>query len=113
MTNFLTAGIIAEQLEDLLSRMNRMEKRFLEQGSIEYLQEISEIKNMTREVLDFLNRFSCQPLIYTGKGTTEEVINRLDWLLTFSDLGNAPPGGGTKKSSRKRKKARLPENDAQ
>ena len=33
----------------------------------------------------FLEKLSCDPIIFTGSGNTEEVIRRLDWALTFSE----------------------------
>ncbi|MGE5398089.1 MAG: hypothetical protein ACM3MK_11240 [Chitinophagales bacterium] len=91
MTNFLPAGIINDRLQELLEAAEK-----LRQG-LDDSDQKDELKNQARvvqslalELHDFLSTFSCQPLIYTGKGTTEEVIDRLEWVLTFSDLPQLP-----------------------
>lgn len=86
MTNFLPAGIISDRLEELASRIAELEKSLSRYKSAKIKEEVADIKQVADDLIIFMESFSCQPLIYTGRGTTEEVINRLEWLLTFSDL---------------------------
>ena len=40
---------------------------------------------MALDLWVFIERFQCEPLIYTGPGKTDEVIKRLEWALAFSE----------------------------
>lgn len=88
MTNFLPAGIINDRLEEIIQKTASLEQNLKALDIEELHHKISEINKIAEELVEFLNRFSCQPLIYTGKGTTEEVIDRLEWILTFSEVEN-------------------------
>ncbi|MGE5416689.1 MAG: hypothetical protein ACM3UZ_07990 [Acidobacteriota bacterium] len=101
MTNFLPAGIISDRLEELTTRIAELEKSLSRYKSVKIKQEVAELKQVADDLHKFMESFSCQPLIYTGRGSTEEVINRLEWLLTFSDLTEQTKTKKSKKSSKK------------
>ncbi len=85
MTNFLPAGIITDSVSDLVVQISEA-RSFLEQHDIKRLREI--ISNLEGTIFDlavFLEKLNCQPILYLGKGNTEEVIARLNWALTFSE----------------------------
>lgn len=85
MTNFLPAGIINETIRDINQRSTET-RQHLAAGRLEEVAKgLAEIENMALDLRGFIECFSCQPLIYTGSGTTEEVINRLEWALTFME----------------------------
>lgn len=83
MTFFLPAGMILDNIKDLTEKIAEV-RAFYEQRDMLRLKDgISEMEEIILEMAIFLERLSCQPLIYIGKGKTEEVIRRLDWALTF------------------------------
>ncbi|HHV16501.1 MAG TPA: hypothetical protein GXX58_08015 [Gelria sp.] len=82
MTNFLPAGIIKDTITDIHQKSLELKK---ERNLIRLQQGITEIEDMALDLAIFLEKLSCEPLIYTGPGTTEEVIKRLDWALTFGE----------------------------
>lgn len=45
----------------------------------------ADIAAMAADLRDFIARWDCEPLIYTGRGTTDEVISLLDSLLNRAD----------------------------
>jgi len=47
-----------------------------------------DIESMVSEIIDFISRWDCEPLIYIGKGTTDQVIAFLDALITQAQSGN-------------------------
>lgn len=100
MTNFLPAGIITDRICDLQDLVRRLEEKIDQDGTDPRPEELESIKTIVQELVELMQSFSCQPLIYTGKGTTEEVIDRLEWILTFSDMEELVPA---KPKTKKRK----------
>lgn len=85
-TNFLPAGIINEQLQEICDLAASLTAH--ESADEQITSAIARIHEITAELLAFINSFTSQPLIFTGAGTTEEVISRLEWLLAFDDEQN-------------------------
>ncbi len=82
MTNFLPAGIIKDTITDIHQKTVELKN---ERDLLKLKKGISEIEDITLDLAIFLEKLSCDPIIYTGSGNTEEVIKRLDWALTFSE----------------------------
>lgn len=85
MTNFLPAGIINETILEIQAKSSELQKELAQQNLYNVKKGLQEIEEMAVELAMFLEKLSCQPLIYTGPGTTEEVIRRLEWALAFSE----------------------------
>lgn len=85
MTNFLPAGIINDTILEIQAKSCQLQKELAQQNLYNVKQGLKEIEELAVELAMFLEKLSCQPLIYTGIGTTEEVIRRLEWALTFSE----------------------------
>ncbi|MGI6412103.1 MAG: hypothetical protein ACOXZ5_00245 [Syntrophomonadaceae bacterium] len=83
MTNFLPAGIIYDSIAEIYEKVNELKQNIdkLELESIK--KRLSEIEDLALDLWVFMEKLPCQPLIYTGQGTTEEVIRRIEWALTF------------------------------
>lgn len=85
MTNFLAAGIINENISDINQKAREL-KELLAEKKYEQMEKcLNELEEMALDVWVFIERFQCEPLIYTGPGKTEEVIKRLEWALAFSE----------------------------
>ena len=85
MTNFLPAGIINETISDINQKAREM-KTYLAENRLEELKKsIDELEEIALDLWVFIERFQCEPLIYTGPGKTDEVIKRLEWALAFSE----------------------------
>jgi len=82
MSNFLPAGIIKDTITDIHQKVLELKN---ERDLLRLKRGLGEIEDMTLDLAVFLEKLSCDPLIYTGAGSTEEVIKRLDWALTFSE----------------------------
>lgn len=85
MTNFLPAGIINETVSDVNQKASELKKYLAENDLVNLKKGLDELEEMALDLWVFIERFPCQPLIYTGPGKTEEVIKRLEWALTFSE----------------------------
>lgn len=106
MTNFLPAGIINDQLKDIYDATCRLEDLVSAEVSDGIFECIQYIKSNVQEVLQLIQGFPCQPLIYTGRGSTEEVIARLEWLLAFgANADNLVANSAPNRKKRKRKAA--------
>lgn len=80
----MPAGIISDTLDELYQKLAALRcESNLDQDVLK--RELAAMEDMTLDLLFFLHGLSCQPLIYTGKGSTEEVIKRLNWALTFTE----------------------------
>ena len=85
MTNFLSAGIINETISDINQKAREM-KTYLAENRLEELKKsIDDLEEIALDLWVFIERFQCEPLIYTGPGKTDEVIKRLEWALAFSE----------------------------
>ncbi|MGE5403560.1 MAG: hypothetical protein ACM3PP_01340, partial [Candidatus Saccharibacteria bacterium] len=82
-------------------RIADLEKSLSRYKSVKIKEDVAELKQLADDLVKFMESFSCQPLIYTGRGSTEEVINRLEWLLTFSDLNEQTKTKKPRKTSKK------------
>lgn len=82
MTNFLPAGIIKDTTTDIYQKALELKN---ERDLLRLKKGLAEIEDMALDLAIFLEKLSCDPLIYTGGGSTEEVVKRLDWALTFSE----------------------------
>jgi len=85
MTNFLPAGIINETLEDICKKINDLKERLAEGNTVYVQKGLKEVEEISLDLWVFIEKFSCQPLIYTGLGSTEEIIKRLEWAFAFSE----------------------------
>lgn len=85
MRNFLPAGIINDTIADIIEKILEL-KRTLKEGDENGLERgLNELEEMALDLGVFIEKFPCQPLIYTGQGSTEEIISRLEWALTFTE----------------------------
>ena len=85
MTNFLPEGMINETISDINQKAREM-KTFLAENRLDQLQKaLEELEEIALDLWVFIERFQCEPLIYTGPGKTDEVIKRLEWALAFSE----------------------------
>ena len=91
MSKFLRAGIFRDRLNDI-KEASQMLQNALDSGGEEELGKSRElamdIESMVCEIIDFISRWDCEPLIYIGKGTTDQVIAFLDALITQTQSGN-------------------------
>lgn len=85
MSNFLPAAMINETLEEICEKIAELKLQAKENNDGNLLKGLTEIEEMALDLWVFIERFPCQPLIYTGQGNTDEIIKRLDWALTFSE----------------------------
>ncbi|KUG04389.1 hypothetical protein ASZ90_018156 [hydrocarbon metagenome] len=88
MTNFLPAGMINETLEDICKKINELKEQLAKGDTNNVMRGLKELEDMTLDLWVFIEKFACQPLIYTGAGNTEEIIKRLEWALAFSEEVN-------------------------
>lgn len=89
MSLFLPAGILSDNVSDLAEKVAEL-RAYFEQGDRVRLKEsIRQLEEIIFDMAVFLESLSCQPLIYTGKGSTDEVIKRLEWALTLVEENSA------------------------
>jgi len=88
VSRFLRVGIFLDRLEDIAEAASMLSEAAKSEEDTELARAMEladDIESMARELRDFIARWNCEPLIYTGKGTTEEIINLLDTLLTNAE----------------------------
>lgn len=85
MSNFLPAAMINETLEEICEKVAELKLQAKEKNDEALFNSLKEIEDMALDLWVFIERFPCQPLIYTGQGNTDEIIKRLDWALAFSE----------------------------
>lgn len=85
MTNFLPAGIINETISDINQKARELKQHLADNKLDELRKSLDDLEEMALDLWVFIERFQCEPLIYTGQGKTEEVIKRLEWALAFTE----------------------------
>lgn len=103
MNNFLEVGSMREDLGEIrrsaqelkrLVSMSHSERLAIEQarvrqGDLTTIHQdiqvaVDAILERSEELLSFLDRFESSPIIYTGEGTTQEVLAMLQRLAAFA-----------------------------
>ncbi|HHY69976.1 MAG TPA: hypothetical protein PLB36_04900 [Bacillota bacterium] len=89
MSKFLRAGILRDRLSDIVeaSRMLQEALDSGEEGPRRCKELAMDIESMANEIIDFMSYWNCEPLIYLGEGTTDEVIGFLDKLIYEAEAG--------------------------
>lgn len=88
MSRFLRVGIFLDRLDDIAEAAHMLIEAAEsddDQGLLRATELATDIESMATELKDFIARWNCEPLIYTGDGTTEEIINLLDTLLSNAE----------------------------
>ncbi|MEA1961692.1 MAG: hypothetical protein U9N81_10570 [Bacillota bacterium] len=83
MTNFLPAAIINETISDMNQKSGELKQNLADIDLKALKKGLEELEEMALDLWVFIERFTCQPLMYTGSGETHEVIKRLDDALRF------------------------------
>jgi len=84
VSRFLRAGMIRDRLDDIVEASSML-LRDLDSGNEKAKSLALDIAEMAKELREFICRWECEPLIYTGRGTTDEVISALDALLSAAE----------------------------
>lgn len=101
--HFLEVGSMREELAEILKQaqwltrllsMNHTERQAVEQARVrqgdlttinqEIQAALSDILERSEELVTFLDRFESSPLIYTGEGSTQEVLAKLQRLAAIA-----------------------------
>lgn len=100
MTNFLPACFIKERIAEIGEGLDYLltvlqeadgnhepgSEHLSEKVSEEVRQVIGNLKLKAAETSEFMQRFPSDPLIYTGEGSTDQVIAMLESLLAEKAL---------------------------
>ncbi|MGI6162644.1 MAG: hypothetical protein ACOYEQ_01765 [Bacillota bacterium] len=84
MSRFLRVGIFLDRLDDIAEAAHMLLEATEsggDEGISKSIELARDIESMAKDLRDFIARWNCEPLIYTGQGTTDEIINLLDRLL--------------------------------
>jgi len=84
VTHFLPAGFLKEELREIerQARLLQEELRGAGAATSARLRALADdIARRAREAYRSISRLSCEPLIWTGAGSTDEVISMLERLL--------------------------------
>jgi hypothetical protein len=109
MTNFLEVGSIREGLQEIrqnagwLWRLLSMspeqrvalEKARVQQGDLtthadDVRTALSGILEQSESLLQFMDQFESAPIVYTGSGSTADVLAMLDRLMTLAAAAEQP-----------------------
>lgn len=90
MSRFLRVGVISDRIGDIIEASSMLMNK-IDPDDEESLEIAKDILAMATDLKQFLARWSSEPIIYTGRGTTDEVIGMLDALLSRQADG-APAG---------------------
>lgn len=84
MSRFLRASVIRDRVDDIIEASAMLLGQIREDD--EKVRDLAlDLAEIARDLKEFVSRWECEPLIYTGRGTTEEVIGLLDSLLAEAE----------------------------
>lgn len=84
MSRFLRAGLLRDRIDDILDA-SAILLREVDPRDDKLQRLAGDIRDIAQDLRDFITRWDCEPLIYTGRGTTDEVIALLDGLLSRAE----------------------------
>jgi len=103
-THFLEVGSLRDELQEiranadylwqLLSMTHEqrtaMDKERMQQGELrthgdDVRQTLQSLVQQAQSLVDFLDQFESAPVIYTGSGSTAEVLAKLDRLVAMAE----------------------------
>ncbi len=87
MAHFLSAGFIREDLEEVEVELQAVKELLLsislEDDSVtQAWYHLKKALEDIERVREFIDRFPAEPLIYTGNENTQQIISKLEKLLT-------------------------------
>lgn len=84
MSRFLRAGLLRDRIDDIVDASSQLVKE-INLGDQKIRRLAADIRDMALDLRDFIDRWDCEPLIYTGRGSTDEIISLLDGLLSKAE----------------------------
>ncbi len=84
MSRFLRAGLLRDRIDDIVDASSQLVKE-INLGDQKLRRLAADIRDMALDLRDFIDRWDCEPLIYTGRGSTDEIISLLDGLLSKAE----------------------------
>jgi len=89
MSRFLRVGMIMDRIDDILEATTMLLEQISSEdagANLPKAREMAEdIRAMALDLREFISRWDCEPIIYTGRGTTDEVITMLDQLISRAE----------------------------
>lgn len=89
MSRFLRVGVIADGIGDIIEASSIL-LNTIDPNDDKSREIAKDILAMATDLKHFLARWSSEPIIYTGGGTTDEVICMLDGLITKASQRFSP-----------------------
>ena len=108
MTHFLEVGSMRDGLQEILENTQRlwallamtpeqraaMDQSLMQQGELTTHAEavrtaLSAVHDQADDLIRFLDQFESAPIIYTGEGSTAEVLNQLERLMALAQAAPA------------------------
>lgn len=88
MSKFLRVGLIADTINDIIEASSLLlEKADKDEPGTRQIAR--DIYDMATNLLEFMSRLGSEPIIYTGKGSTDQVIDMLERLLKQAEAARA------------------------
>jgi hypothetical protein len=84
VSRFLRAGLLRDRIDDIVDASSQLVKE-INLGDQKLRRLAADIRDMALDLRDFIDRWDCEPLIYTGRGSTDEIISLLDGLLSKAE----------------------------
>jgi len=84
LSRFLRAGLLRDRIDDIVDAASQLVQE-INLGDAKLRRLAADIRDMAQDLRDFIDRWECEPLIYTGRGTTDEIISLLDGLLSKAE----------------------------
>jgi len=73
-----------DRIDDILEASSMLLREV--DGRDDRLRLLAEdIRDIASDLRDFITRWDCEPLIYTGRGSTDEIIAMLDTLINRAE----------------------------
>lgn len=85
MTRFLRVGFLRDEIDRIVELCSGLREEPEVRANPRIESTLNEIAGLAEKMRGFMDSFSSEPLIWTGRGGTEEVISMLETLVSAAE----------------------------
>ncbi|MBE3519310.1 MAG: hypothetical protein IMW97_03285 [Firmicutes bacterium] len=85
MARFLRVGVFRDNLDRIIELCSDLQVEPEVSRNARVRQALDEIADLALGIKEFMNSFQSEPLIWTGRGDTDEVIAMLESLVAAAE----------------------------
>jgi hypothetical protein len=92
MSRFLRVSVINDRIQDIIEASSMLLESLQQTETCDAKQKemAADIYSLAVDLKSFISQWECEPIIYTGQGSTDDIISMLDRLITKAENKELP-----------------------